>query len=102
MDTLTQQSGFQSAQGEQPEQFLPPESPLPVSRQELHDFQHREEMTKDATSPVGFRRACIFGGTAAMTFAGCYEMYQVLQVGGVTFLEWMVLVLFVLLFDLDC
>ena len=33
-----------------------------------------------------------------MTSAGCYEMYQVLQVGGVTILEWMVLVLFVLLF----
>ena len=29
---------------------------------------------------------------------GCYEMYEVLQVGGVTMLEWMVLILFVLLF----
>ena len=33
-----------------------------------------------------------------MTMAACYEMYEVLQVGGVTTLEWMVLVLFVLLF----
>ena len=33
-----------------------------------------------------------------MTMAGCYEMYEVVQVGGVTFLEWMVLGLFVLLF----
>ncbi len=33
-----------------------------------------------------------------LTLAGCYEMYQVLQVGGVTILEWMILVLFVLLF----
>ena len=33
-----------------------------------------------------------------MTVAACYEMYHVLAVGGVTWLEWMVLVLFVLLF----
>src|SRR3954454_20162276 len=98
MDTLTQQSGFQSAQGGRYEQFLPPESPLSVSRQELRDFQRREDLTADAISPVGFRRACIFGGTAAMTAAGCYEMYEVVQVGGVTILEWMVLFLFVLLF----
>jgi membrane glycosyltransferase len=98
MDTLTQQSGFQSAQGGRDEQFLPPESPLSMSRQELRDFQRRDDLTTDAISAVGVRRACIFGGTAAMTLASCYEMYEVLQVGGVTFLEWMVLVLFVLLF----
>jgi membrane glycosyltransferase len=44
------------------------------------------------------RRACILAGTVLMTLAGCYEMYQVLQVGGVTILEWLILVLFVLLF----
>ena len=33
-----------------------------------------------------------------MTLAGCYEMYEVLKVGGITFLEAVVLVLFVLLF----
>lgn len=44
------------------------------------------------------RRACILAGTVLLTLAGCYEMYQVLQVGGVTILEWMILVLFVLLF----
>src|SRR3954467_1637538 len=98
MDTLTQQSGFQSAQGGRYEQFLPPESPLAVSRQQLRDFQRREDLTTHGISAVGFRRACIFSGTAAITLAGCYEMYEVLQVGGVTFLEWMVLVLFVLLF----
>lgn len=44
------------------------------------------------------RRACILAGTILMTLAGCYEMYEVLQVGGVTILEWIILVLFVLLF----
>ncbi len=33
-----------------------------------------------------------------MTGAGCYEMYEVLEVGGVTMLEWTVLFLFVPLF----
>jgi membrane glycosyltransferase len=47
---------------------------------------------------VALRRVVIFIGTAAMTGVGCYEMYEVLQVGGVTTLEWMVLFLFVLLF----
>jgi membrane glycosyltransferase len=47
---------------------------------------------------VALRRAVIFTGTAALTIAGCYEMYEVVQVGGVTTLEWMVLFLFVFLF----
>ena len=44
------------------------------------------------------RRVYIFAGTALMTLAGGYEMYEVLQVGGVTILEGLVLGLFVLLF----
>jgi membrane glycosyltransferase len=44
------------------------------------------------------RRGCVLAGTAAVTAAGCYEMYQVLQVGGVTILESIILALFVLLF----
>lgn len=44
------------------------------------------------------RRATILAGTVIMTMAACYEMYEVLQVGGVTVLEWIVLMLFVLLF----
>lgn len=48
--------------------------------------------------PTAARRILIFGGTLALTVAGCYEMYQVLKVGGVTALEAGVLVLFVVLF----
>jgi Membrane glycosyltransferase len=70
-----------------------------MSKQQLRGAQPRKGEGRPALAPVvGFRRACIFVGTALMTSAGCYEMYQVLQVGGVTILEWMVLVLFVLLF----
>jgi membrane glycosyltransferase len=40
----------------------------------------------------------ILTGTAILTAAGCYEMYRVLQVGGITVLESIILALFVLLF----
>lgn len=44
-----------------------------------------------------WRRGFIFLSTAALTGAGGYEMYRVLQVGGVTVLEAMVLALFLIL-----
>jgi membrane glycosyltransferase len=99
MDTLIQNAQFELSQGSgPPEQFLPPESPLPMPEQQLRAFHRGNIETNAANMPVAFRRAFIFAGTAAMTIAGCYEMYEVLSVGGVTALEWMVLVLFVLLF----
>ena len=49
-------------------------------------------------APMWARRAFVLTGTAILTAAGCYEMYRVLQVGGVTVLESFILVLFVLLF----
>ena len=97
MDTLRQNPGLELPQRMPPEQFLPPESPLPMATQQLRSFQRGDRNTKVPRS-TALRRACIFTGTAAMTAAGCYEMYEVVQVGGVTFLEWMVLGLFVLLF----
>ena len=48
--------------------------------------------------PTAHRRGYILIGTAAMTLAGGYEMFEVLQVGGVTVLEALVLMLFVVLF----
>src|SRR3979411_1597939 len=69
-----------------------------MSEQAWRGFHRREDNRTDALHPVAFRRVCILIGTAALTIAGCYEMYEVLQVGGVTTLEWMVLFLFVLLF----
>ncbi len=69
-----------------------------MSKQPLRSFQRRQDNQNGAMDSVALRRACIFTGTAAMAVAGCYEMYEVLQVGGVTILEWMVLFLFVPLF----
>jgi membrane glycosyltransferase len=97
MDTLTQDNGFEFSHYEPHRQFLPPESPLPMSKQQLRAYQRRETVAK-VPIHVTLRRVVIFAGTAAMTVAGCYEMYEVVQVGGVTALEWMVLVLFVMLF----
>jgi membrane glycosyltransferase len=98
MDTLRQKLSAKVSHGDRPMQFLPPESPLPMSKQDLRLPRQREHRENADLIPVPIRRAFIFGGTAAMTAAGCYEMYRVLQVGGVTILEWIVLVLFVLLF----
>jgi membrane glycosyltransferase len=97
MDTLTQNSGIELPQRGPRELFLPAESPLPMVTQQLRSLERGERHTKVARS-AALRRAGIFAGTAALTAAGCYEMYEVLQVGGVTVLEWMVLGLFVLLF----
>jgi membrane glycosyltransferase len=97
MDTVTQNRALESPRPEPPTHFLPPESPLPMATQQLRSFQQSERKIKVA-GRVTLRRAYIFFGTAAMTAIGCYEMYEVVQVGGVTILEWMVLGMFVLLF----
>ena len=76
----------------------PAESPMAMSTQALQDFPGQ------TGSRIRDRRPFRCGGPAswsalrALTSAGCYEMYDVLKVGGVTTLEAMVLGLFVLLF----
>jgi membrane glycosyltransferase len=108
MDTLTATQDATASDGMALEQFLPPESPMEMSAQPLRRLERQTDPAPSAASQfegkavapksIWLRRASIFTSTAAMTAAGCYEMYQVLSVGGVTVLEWMVLVLFVLLF----
>jgi membrane glycosyltransferase len=97
MDTLTQNRGSGLPRREGQESFLPPESPLPMAKQQLRSVQPGDGTIK-VPGYIALRRACIFVGAAAMTAVGCYEMYEVVQVGGVTILEWMVLGLYVLLF----
>ncbi|MBR1237703.1 glucans biosynthesis glucosyltransferase MdoH [Bradyrhizobium sp. AUGA SZCCT0182] len=94
MDTLGKVHG--SLQRSDPfNQFLPREAPMEMALRP----QQREPQPQAADFTTAWpRRACILAGTVLLTLAGCYEMYQVLQVGGVTILEWMILVLFVLLF----
>src|SRR5436190_8290186 len=80
MDTLTQHTDIKPDGGARA-QFLPPESPMAMSKQPLRDFESRPGNQSAALESVALRRACIFAGTAAITGAGCYEMYEVLQVG---------------------
>jgi membrane glycosyltransferase len=70
---------------------------MAMSTQLLRNFPGGS-VEQSARQPVSLRRAYILLGTAVLTLAGCYEMYDVLKVGGVTVLEAMVLGLFVLLF----
>jgi membrane glycosyltransferase len=79
-------------------EFLPMESPMAMSTQALQVFPGQSRVGKSRSTSVSLRRAYILIGTAILTLAGCYEMYDVLKVGGVTTLEAMVLGLFVLLF----
>ncbi|HEY0424733.1 MAG TPA: glucans biosynthesis glucosyltransferase MdoH, partial [Rhodopila sp.] len=97
MDTLTPRPGGEISGGGSRPEFLPPVSPMEMTPQALQTFSRGEDQ-EGAANSLGLRRACILAGTAAMSAAGCYLMYEVLQVGGVTTLEWMVLGLFVLLF----
>jgi membrane glycosyltransferase len=95
MDTLTRAPGPDVSTPDRQDDFLPVESPMAMSTQALRDFRAHNHVGR---TPVSLRQAYILIGTAALTLAGCYEMYDVLKVGGITVLEAMVLGLFGLLF----
>ncbi len=96
MDTLGQVRGSFQPSDPPLNQFLPREAPMEMAVQLLRSVQPHVQASKFVRAWP--RRACIFAATILLTLAGCYEMYQVLQVGGVTILEWTILVLFVALF----
>ncbi|MGL4242897.1 MAG: glucans biosynthesis glucosyltransferase MdoH, partial [Beijerinckiaceae bacterium] len=53
----------------------------------------------DRASTPWLSRLVVFGGGLAVMLAGTWQMYRVVAVGGVTILEWALLVLFVLNFS---
>lgn len=63
-------------------------------------WEQRGRPPRPATAPrdVPLRRSFVLGLAIAMTLGAAYEMYEVLQVGGLTIPEAAILVLFVLLF----
>jgi len=77
---------------------LPPESPLAMPEQSLWEQRGRPPQPATASRGVPLRRLLVFGITIALTAGAAYEMYEVLQVGGLTLPEAAILVLFVLLF----
>ena len=89
MDALTAQSPPAQAG------FLPTEAPLAMPVQSL-DAQARAP--RIASPNIALRRLFVFGTAALLSVIAAYEMYQVLAVGGLTTLEAVILVLFVILF----
>lgn len=77
--------------------FLPGEYPLEMVTSDLGRAPQAMRQPVPAASAMWLRRTYVFAATVALTGAGAYEMYKVLEVGGVTILEWMVLALFVAL-----
>ncbi|WP_314959896.1 glucans biosynthesis glucosyltransferase MdoH [Bradyrhizobium cosmicum] len=77
--------------------YLPDETPLPMQPCRLDATNRSDRARLRATPAVATRRLFILGGTAAITAAGAFEMYDVLKVGGVTVLEGTVLGLFLVL-----
>jgi membrane glycosyltransferase len=77
---------------------LPPESPIPMPQQSL--WMPRRCARGPGTGPrtIALRRFFVFAASLGMTAVAAYEMYEVLHVGGLSFLEGIVLGLFVILF----
>ena len=75
---------------------MPEESHLAMPEQALFRFdaaRERREPLHSFASPW-LTRLVVFGGGLALSAWGGYEMYRVIDVGGITFLKWMLLVLF--------
>ncbi|MBK9083045.1 MAG: glucans biosynthesis glucosyltransferase MdoH [Rhizobiales bacterium] len=79
---------------------MPPEATLAMPTQSLTRFG-REEIRARARPQrkPWLARFLVFGGGLALTAYGSWEMYRVVEVGGVTALEWALLILFVVNFS---
>lgn len=76
---------------------LPPEAPLDMPVQSLR-VAPRVEPPPGRGPMLWLRRLFVIGGALALTGVGAHEMFLVLDVGGLTVLEYVVLTLFVVLF----
>jgi membrane glycosyltransferase len=77
---------------------VPPEAPLAMPAQSLTQFDgagRHKDITRHPVFGFWLARLFVFGGGLCLTAYGAYEMYKVVEVGGVTPLEWVLLVLFV-------
>ena len=94
MDAVTVESEVSA----QPSRFLPPESPLKMPEQLLWNKPPAADQPETSLKFSALRRSLVMGGTLALTVFAANEMYQVLQVAGLTVLEIVVLILFIALF----
>ncbi len=82
--------------------FLPEEAPLTMPVQSFEAWSKKDRYIRvdpDRHTNPWLARTLIFGGGLLLTGAGASEMYAVVAVGGVTPLEWVLLILFVLNFS---
>jgi membrane glycosyltransferase len=77
---------------------MPPEAPLAMPVQSLTRFS-RKDRRRWAAPTLAYTpwaaRLFVFGGALALTLYGAYQMYRVVEVGVITLLEWVLVVLFV-------
>jgi membrane glycosyltransferase len=81
---------------------MPPEAPLVMPVQSLYHFdvsQRHKSTRRWVTLRTALARLVAFGGALALTVYGTEQMYEVVNVGGVTPLEWALVFLFVINFS---
>ncbi len=75
---------------------MPEECPIPMPAQKLFRFdaaKERRKFVRNIPAPW-LSRVVTFGGGLALTAWGGYQMFLVIDVGGITFPKWTLLVLF--------
>ncbi|CAM5766836.1 glucans biosynthesis glucosyltransferase H [Labrys miyagiensis] len=106
MDTVADQTGADTpalSQGRPDTRpAMPLENPLSMPTQSLSKWSRSEERSwiHPALHHGSWAiRLFVFGGMLVLTAFGAWEMYKVVEVGGVTLLEWALVCLFVLNFS---
>ncbi|RFB80614.1 glucans biosynthesis glucosyltransferase MdoH [Methylovirgula sp. 4M-Z18] len=83
-------------------QAMPPESALEMPVQSFSQFaraSRRKRQAPHLARSPWFSRFVVFIGGLALTAYGAWQMYQVVDIGGVTLLQWVLLILFVINFS---
>ena len=81
---------------------MPPEAPLAMPEQSFERWSKKDRYQwrdPDKAYTPWLARSAVFGGGLALTAVGIWQMYAVVAVGGVTVLEWALLLLFALNFS---
>ena len=67
--------------------------------QSLSRFDRSKARRPASSRPPYFARLFVYGGALGLTAWGAHEMYGVVSVSGVTFLQWLLLILFTINFS---
>src|SRR5690606_41641347 len=77
---------------------LPPEAPVAMPVQARETGTLAAACAPSTPPAIGWRRALVFGGTAALTLLASYQMWWLMRGAGIGVLEGLLLALFVPLF----